>query len=96
MEHRNAGVSREIPVIEREQMGDSVCQHRGDEAGIVYLHARYGMGDHQTTPLPMNPLIVRQQPESALDQRGARVGFGRRQAEPVLELWASAHIPELD
>ena len=38
------------PVVERE---------RGDEAGIVYLDARYGVGDHQTTPLPVNPLAVR-------------------------------------
>jgi len=41
MEGRDAGVPREIPIIERQQLRDTVRQHRGDKPGVVHLDARH-------------------------------------------------------
>lgn len=96
MDHSDAGIPREIPIVEREQLRDSLRQHRGDQPGVVHLDTRHRVRDDEPAPFRMNPFVVRQEPESAFKQRRSFVGLGRRQAETVVRYPASAHVPELD
>jgi hypothetical protein len=67
MERGDAGIPGEVPVVEREQLQDAMRQHRGDQPGIVDLDTLHRMSDNKPTPFRVNPLIIRQEPESTLN-----------------------------
>jgi hypothetical protein len=52
----NSGYSRiprEIAIVQCEDVGHSVNQHGGYEAGIVHLRTRYRVPDDKATPFIM-------------------------------------------
>ena len=69
--------------------------HRGNQAGIMYLNARYFFGNDNPAPFPVRCFAVGGKTELGFDQAGAfiRFGYGISEAIPVRR--ASSHIPEL-
>ena len=55
----NAGITVKVALVEREEVGQPVDTHHGNEAGIVHLHAGYCVGNDQTPPLRENGRAVR-------------------------------------
>jgi hypothetical protein len=73
-----------------------VRQHGSDQPGIMHLDARNRVRENKSTPLRMNPFIVRQQSESAFKQPRSFIGLIWRQTEPILGGRASAGVPEFN
>ncbi|MBM3746188.1 MAG: hypothetical protein FJW34_10350 [Acidobacteria bacterium] len=59
MDNRDAGIPREIPVIQRERLSDAVRQHRRDKPRIVRLDSCHRVSDYKPAPFGVNPLVIR-------------------------------------
>jgi hypothetical protein len=60
MHDRNARVPSEVPIVEGQQLQNTVHQHRSDEPGVMHLDARYRVSNHEPAPFCVNPLAIRQ------------------------------------
>lgn len=72
-----------------------MCQHCGDQPGIVRLDTRYRARHNQPAPLGVGTVGVWQEKKVAFDQLRARISLGTGQAKSVLVGGASAYVPEL-
>jgi hypothetical protein len=68
MNRGDAGIPGEVPVVEREQLGDAVNQNRCDQPGIVDLDALHRMSGDKPTPFRVNP------PDSARRNKDSHSG----------------------
>ena len=94
MHGRNIRIAGKVLLIEREQVGDAVDVHGGDQPGIVDLDSQYAISYHQATPFAMHLLVVRQEDQFSFDQLCFAIGLSNRQAETVAVLRPSCHVPE--
>jgi hypothetical protein len=64
MDGRYPGVSREVPIVQRKDIGQAVNQHGGHKPGIMHFGACHCVADDQATPFHMDALAVWQEPNA--------------------------------
>lgn len=90
----NACVSREIRLIQRENMRDSMHLHSCCKSSIMGLYAANAVARDQLPPGPVNLFIVREQSHDEFDSLDTRIRFLDGQAETVMSGRSSTHIPK--
>ena len=90
----DAVVAREVSGVERKNLVDAVCLHRGDKPGIVNLDAQDFVCGHELPPGAVRERGVRQDGEVSFEK--ARVAFGARDTDPqsVMVGRGCANVPE--
>jgi hypothetical protein len=95
MNGRDSGVPHKIPRIEGEQPSDLMDVHGSDQAGIVHLDARNGVGNQQIPPLPMHGPAVFQKSKPIFYKPCPAVHFENRKTVAIPLSRAGTGIPEL-
>jgi hypothetical protein len=89
-------VACEVFSIESQEMGDTVDLHRGDQPGIVHLHARDRMTEQELSPLVIRGRAIRKESKITLDDSCPPFGLSGWEAEATAcRRRARAHTPEL-
>ncbi len=93
MNHRRTGKSHKPRSVERQDRGEAVHLHRGNQARIVSRLARYGVFQHEGFSHRIDSRRVRQEEEHTLDAGEFRGSLSRSHAEAVLSEWTRRDHP---
>ena len=91
----DAGVTREIRLVQSKNMRNRVNLHGGRKPRIVDLYPADTIANNQISPDPIDLFVVWKESHDALDCLDTRIRLLNGQAKAVVAGRACAHVPKL-